>query len=62
MSKKKKKAQKQAAKATKSSPVAQEGAPALANEQAGGALTELSLHSCSDLVASASEPEKVLQS
>jgi hypothetical protein len=61
MSKKKKKAQKQA-KAIKSSPVAQEGAPALANEQAGGALTELSLHSCSDLVASTLEHEKVPQS
>ena len=61
MSKKKKKAQKQA-KATKASPVAQEGAPALANEQAGGALAEISLHSCTDLAASNSEAEKVLQS
>ena len=61
MNKKKKKAQKQA-KATKSSPVAQEGAPALTNEQAGGALTELNLHSCTDLATSTSEGEKVLQS
>ncbi len=60
MSKRKKKTQKQA-KAIKSSPVAQEGAPALANEQAGGALSEISLHSCTDLATSISEPEKVLQ-
>ena len=68
MSKRKKKAQKQAKAAViKSSPVAQEGAPALANEQAGGALTEISLqhHSSADIAttSSISEPpdhQKVL--